>query len=601
MAYAIAQGITQGRARRALGRRVLGFVPVLAAALPLLAIAAGLVGTGLMAFGDAFDDPFAAGGHAFTLRSWQALDAMPGVATSIGLTLWTGIGATLLSVALALLVCAWAQGRGIGRSALRLGAPLLAAPHSALALGLGFLIAPSGWLVGALSSWLAGALSSLPSGRSPAAAIGGDAHGLALVAALVLKDTPFLILVIADALRRLPAPQAINVARTLGYPRAEGFAKVLLPQIYPRIRPAILVVLALSLSVVDVALIVGPGRAGDTAHPPTLAVLALRELTAAGGQSHYTAAAMACLLLAIVIGAIVLWLLFERIVALWGRAWVERGVRGGLTTLAARGAVAIVALGFTAAALSLATLLAWSFAGSWPNSTAWPQDMGFAHWVAHGRDAGMAAIAALVIAGGASAVALLLAVGSLECEDRSDIRPAPRHAWLYFASLLVPQVAYLFGIRAMLAGTRFDGTWLAAIATQLIVVVPCLFLALAGPWRSLDPRHARIARTLGATPCRVLMRIKLPLLAGPIVAACAIAVAASMDQYLPSTLAGSRGVTTLTTQAVTLASGGDRHAIGVYATLQWLLPLFVGAVALALSPGAWPGRGAAGRRSRSPS
>ena len=602
MAYAIAQGIGQARARRTLGRRIFGFAPVLAAALPLLAIAAGLAGTGLMAFGVPFDDPFAAGGHALTLRPWRALAAMPGLATSIGLTLWTGICATLLSVALALLVCAWAQGRGIGRRALRSGAPLLAAPHTTVALGLGFLIAPGGWFVGPLSSWLSGALSSLPSGPSTAAAaIGGDVHGLALIAALVLKDTPFLILVIADALRQLPAPQTMSVARTLGYPRAEAFAKLLLPQIYPRIRPAILVVLALSLSVVDVALIVGPGHAGGPAQPPTLAVLAWREFIAAGGQRGYAAAAMACLLLAIVIGTIGLWLLFERIVAMSGRAWLERGARGGLATLAAHGAVAIVVLGFAAGALSLATLLAWSFAGPWPLSAAWPQGLSIAHWIAHARDAGMAATAALVIAAGATAAALLLAVASLECEDRGDVRPAARWPWLYFAPFLVPQVAYLFGIRAMLTGTRVDGTWLAAIATQLIVVVPCLFLALAGPWRALDPRHARSARTLGAAPRRVLMRIKLPLLAGPIAAACAIAIAASVDQYLPSTLAGSRGVTTLTTQAVALASGGDRHAIGVYATLQWLLPLLVGAAALAFASAIRSGRGGVGRRSRSPS
>lgn len=602
MAYAIAKGIGQGRVRRVLGRRGLGFWPVLVAALPLLAIAAGLAGTGLMAFGDPFDDPFAAGGHALTLRPWQALGAMPDLAASIGLTLWTGIGATFVSVALALLVCAWAQGRGIGRSALRFGAPLLAAPHSALALGVVFLVAPGGWLVGPLSAWLSGAFSSLPFGPSTAAtaAIGGDGHGLALIAALVLKDTPFLILVVADALRRLPASKTLTIARTLGYPRAEGFVRLLLPQIYPRIRPAILVVLALSLSVVDVALIVGPGHAGGPAHPPTLAVLAWREFAAAGGQSRYIAAAMACLLLALVAGTIALWLLFERIVAVSGRVWLERGTRRGLTTVAAHGAVAIVALGITAGALSLATLLAWSLAGAWPTSGVWPQGLSFVHWIAQGRDAGMAAVAALVIAAGATAVALLLAVASLECEDRSDVRPAARPPWLHFVPLLVPQVAYLFGIRAMLAGTSFDGTWLAAIATQLIVVVPWLFLALAGAWRALDPRHARSARTLGAAPRRVLMRIKLPLLAAPIAAACAIAVAVSMDQYLPSALAGSRGVTTLTTQAVSLASGGDRHAIGVYATLQWLLPLLAGGAALAFPPAVRSRRGV-GRRARSSS
>jgi len=585
MTYAMAAGTTHARVRSVRVRRVLALAPGLVAALPIAAVAAGLAGTVMMAFGYPFDDPFAAGGRGISLRPWQELVATPGIATSIGLTLWTGIGATVVSAALAFLVCAWAQGRVLARKAARVAAPLLAVPHSALALGVAFLIAPTGWLVGALWPWL--------TGRPVTAAIagGGDAHGLALIAALVVKETPFLILVIADSLRQLPASQTMTVARTLGYPGAEAFAKVLLPQIYPRIRIVLWAVLALSLSVVDVALIVGPGGPD---HPPTLAVLALRTLTEGGGDARFAGAAMACLLLAMVIGAIAGWWLLERVAAALGRAWIERGRRGMMTTLAARGAVAICALGFAAAALSLAALFAWSIAGPWADRAPWPGSLTFAHWFAHGRDAGIAALATLVVAIGATAIALPLAIGSLECEDRSGVRAPVHPSWLLWVPLLVPQIAFLSGIRALLAGTRLDGSWTAAIATHSIVVLPCLFLAIAGPWRALDRRYARSARTLGAAPRRVLLRIKLPLLAVPLLIACAIAVTASVDQYLPSLFAGSRGVSTLTTRAVALASGADPHAIGVYATLQWSLPLLVCAAAVALAAG----RMGAARRSR---
>ncbi|MGE5667113.1 MAG: ABC transporter permease [Betaproteobacteria bacterium] len=572
MSYEMTAGTSRVRALRAMGRRALALGPVLVAALPVTAVAVGLAGTALLAFGYPFDDPFAAGGRSLSLRPWHELAATPGIAASIGLTLWTGIGATVVSAAVALLACAWAQGRGLGRKAARLAAPLLAAPHSALALGLAFLIAPGGGLVAAASPWLE---------RHPATAAiaGGGRQGLALLGALVLKDTPFLILVVADALRRLPTSKTMSVARTLGYPGTVVFAKLLLPQIYPRIRIALWLVLALSLSVVDVALIVGPG---GTDHPPTLAVLALRNLTQSGGHARFAGAAMACLLLAIVAGAIAAWWVLERVAAALGRAWIERGGRGVLLTVAARVAAVICALGFVAGALALATLLAWSFAGAWPTGAPWPRDLTLAHWIADGRDAGVAVLATVVIAIAATAIALLLAVGGLECEDRSGARAPAGSPWLLWIPLLVPQIAFLFGIRILLAGTRLDGTWVAAIATHSIVVVPCLMLAVVGPWRARDRRYARSARSLGVAPRRVLLRIKLPLLAGPLLAACAVAVAASVDQYLPSVFAGSRGVTTLTTRAVALASGADRHATGVYATLQWLVPLLLCAGALAL-------------------
>ena len=579
MTYAMAQAASRARTRHVLRRRAFALASALVAALPLLAVVAGLAGTLLLAFGYPFDDPFAAGGRGASLRPWHDLAAIPGIATSIALTLWTGIGATLVSVALAILVCAWAQGHGIGRKVVRAAAPLLVAPHSAVALGVAMLAAPTGWPVGALAPWLSGhAVPATP-------ALGGDALGLALIAALVLKQTPFLILVIATALGRLPASQTTALAGTLGYRYAEGFAKALLPQIYPRIRMVVLAVLVLSLSVVDVALILGPKD------PPTLAVVALRELTAAGTRNRYAGAAAACLLLAIVGAAIALWWSGERVVMALGRAWIERGGRGIATACAARGAAVAVALGFAAGALSLADLAAWSFAGAWPTSAPWPSGLTLAHWVAQGRDAGGAALATLVIAIGAGAIALLLAVGRLEFEDRSGPHPAARRPWASLLPLLVPQVAFLFGIRILLTGTRLDGTWAGAIATQLIVVLPCVYLTLAGPWRELDRRYARSAVTLGAPPRRALARVKLPLLAGPILIACAVGVAASADQYLPALLAGSRGVVTLTTSAVALATGGDRAAIGLHATLQWLLPLLVCAVVLALP--VW--RGGAGR------
>ena len=57
---------------------------------------------------------------------------------------------------LALGFCAVAHGRP-WRAALGAWlAPVLATPHAAIAIGLAFLIAPSGWIARALSPWLTG-------------------------------------------------------------------------------------------------------------------------------------------------------------------------------------------------------------------------------------------------------------------------------------------------------------------------------------------------------------------------------------------------------------------------------------------------------------
>jgi putative thiamine transport system permease protein len=86
----------------------------------------------------------------------------------------------------------------------------------------------------------------------------------------------------------------------------------------------------------------------------------------------------------------------------------------------------------------------------------------------------------------------------------------------------------------------------------------------------------------GEAEPRVLWRVRLPMLLRPVLVAAAVGFAVSVGQYLPTLLIGMGRVTTLTTEAVALSSGGDRRLIGVYALSQTVMPLVGFALALAL-------------------
>jgi len=544
----------------------LTIAPACTGALMLTPILAGLIGTTL----PAFDYLPAIGGHRFGFDAWRALAAIPGFASCVLLTLETGVAATLLSVTLAIGFCAWAEGRRGWQRFRGLIAPLLAAPHSALAIGLAFLVAPSGWVVRALSPWLTG-LSTPPD-----ASIVGGASGIALVIALVLKETPFLILMIGGALQQVAVPQAMALSRSLGYAHADGWLKTLLPQVYPQIRLPIYAVLAYSLSVVDVALIVGP------TNPPTLSVLALRGFTDADVRHWFPAAAAASLLFVLVVAAIAGWRSMERAVATLGIRWIERGSRGPATTVVAAAGAALVMTAFAASALSIADLGVWSLATQWRFPAAWPQGLTLANWTAQLPGVRASGLATLVIASTATALALLLVVGCLEHESRRGTRARRRVQWLIYLPLLIPQISFLFGVQVFFVRAGIDGTWAAVIAMHVVFVLPYLFLTLADPWHAIDPRYARSAIALGASAGRVFLRVKVPLMLRPILIASAVGFAVSVGQYLPTLFAGAGRVATLTTDAVTLASGADRRVVGVYAALQAALPLLAYTMAIAL-------------------
>lgn len=194
------------------GARWLGLAPVVTVAAFALPIAAGLIGTLLPAFGVLPS----IGGDAPSLEPWRALAAYPGFATSLKLTIFTGVVATVLSVACALGACAVIHDRPIARRVGAAIAPLLAMPHSALAIGFAFLIAPSGWIVRAISPGLTG--WEVP----PDVSTVGHPLGLALIAALLLKEMPYLMLMTLGALNQVPARAHVAAARTLGYGRVHA-------------------------------------------------------------------------------------------------------------------------------------------------------------------------------------------------------------------------------------------------------------------------------------------------------------------------------------------------------------------------------------------
>jgi putative thiamine transport system permease protein len=179
-------------------------------------------------------------------------------------------------------------------------------------------------------------------------------------------------------------------------------------------------------------------------------------------------------------------------------------------------------------------------------------------------------------------LALLLVAGCLENESRRGYRPGRGALTLVYLPLLAPQIGFLFGVQLLLVRIGLDGTWLAVVWAHLLFVLPYVFLTLADPYRSLDPRYARSALSLGKAPWMVWLRVKLVMLLRPVLVAFAVGFAVSAAQYVPTLFAGGGRIATLTTEALSLASGGNRRTVGVFAFTLAILPLLGFALALGL-------------------
>ena len=150
----------------------------------------------------------------------------PGLWHSAGLSLWVAGASTLGALGATALLLAQGDGRPWMRWLRRLLSPLLALPHVAFAIGIAFLIAPSGWLLRLVAPLLD--LTHQP----PDWQTLKDPWGLGLIVVLILKETPFLLLMALAALDPAKVARQQWLGASLGFSGPRVWGHLLLPPLY---------------------------------------------------------------------------------------------------------------------------------------------------------------------------------------------------------------------------------------------------------------------------------------------------------------------------------------------------------------------------------
>lgn len=104
-----------------------------------------------------------------------------------------------------------------------------------------------------------------------------------------------------------------------------------------------------------------------------------------------------------------------------------------------------------------------------------------------------------------------------------------------------------FGRRGLIGGPLYDAlgiqlpfTTAGVVLAELFVAMPFLVVSVEGALRGLDPRIEEAARTLGASPWRVLLSVTLPLIAPSLLAGSALCWARALGEFGATiTFAGS--------------------------------------------------------------
>jgi putative thiamine transport system permease protein len=516
-----------------------------------LILAAPAVATALLSW------PTAAPGE-----SWNALQSTlqdPQFLPAWALALWVGGASTVAAWRLSARLARhlWLK-QSLNAAAKRL--PLaLAMPHLAFAVGLVLWLAPTGWL--SRLGFAVGLLGDTP----PQTELVQDPWGLALIAGLVIKEVPFLLWLTVALMRREDLRRrfmaAERLALTLGWRGAEAFDRLIWPSLAQRLRWPALAVLVYGCSVVDMALVLGPSR------PPTLAVWVWQALNDADperisqGQWGGVMLGASSLML-----GFVLWAVYGRFSQ--PSPWRRPSEPSRQTSTGPRWHLPSDTVPLIYALVGVA-LLAASFTGQWAYPAWWPQTWTLSGWAqvlsssqTLGHTLGFAAVSATVG---------LLASLSLLALAPQPWKTITRRAWML--TLWWPTVLWVSGAYQAALWLNLEGTAWAVIAGHALIVSPYVLLSLQPAWEALPPQLDGLCASLGQSPWRTFWRVKLPLLRPALASAWAVGFAVSVAQYLPTALLGAGRWETVTTEALTLSSGGQRATLAAYAMLQFLLPV----------------------------
>jgi putative thiamine transport system permease protein len=509
----------------------------------------------------------ALGLNHLSIFGFEAVFAWDGVWHSIGLSLSTAILSSYIACLLTFAIVQRCWNTRFWKKVEVTLSPLLAIPHVAFAIGFAFLFAPTG-ISARLAFYLVGYDANAQT-VSDIAWLVKDPYGLGLIAVLALKEVPFLLLMSIPILQRLNVENLEKIGHSLGYGSSQTWLKVIFPQWFAHLRFPMLAVLAYSVSVVDVAQIIGP------TNPPTFSVLVWQwfndanlSLLPRASAGAVTLFILACMLIGL--ARLIEWCL---------TAGYQKWQYSGRLSIIIPGKSLFTLIALLSAAMLPITLL-WSVAQRWRFPDLLPSRFSLRFWANEWPNLASALSQSIVIAVIAAAISIVLALVAHEYRLKYKLHIP---GYVMVVPMLIPQLSVLSGLQitAMHLNSELYLFWVCW--AHVFFVFPYVYLSLDGPWRGFDDRLTQVALSLGKTPWQTWVRIKLPILLPAILFACAVGISVSLAQYLPTLILGAGRVSTITTEAVALSSGFDRRVTAVYALLQAILPLLFFAIALLMS------------------
>ena len=495
----------------------------------------------------------------FSLNYFYISMNIPGIYKSILLSIFTGLVSTALALFFSQVILLYFFKTKIYNYLKIIISPLIALPHITMAIGLIFILSPSGLFLRFVSPWLTGF------DRPPNTYIFPDEYGFLLILGLMLKEIPFLVLVSLSALREFSSTKFFDLGKSFQHSIFSTWFILIFPIIYKKIRLVIFIIIAFSSSVVDMSLLLAPST------PSTLSVRILQTFQSSDIDSFFIASNLSLIQLLIIMILLAVWIVFEKIIKL--KCFFNFFIK--ITSFKSEFLkfailffnIILFLLSFTGIICSIL----WGFSENWYFPNFFPNDLnidGFLSFYYQNRSLILISIFIPLIV---SLLSISLTIIWVELLDYLKIQKN-QFEWIIFTPLFIPQISFLIGIQSFIILFNYNSFLIPLIFVQLFYVIPYCFIILAPALREVKLDYIKVASSLGKNRIDRLFNIKIPLVLPSLLTSFAIGMIVSFALYVPVYFIGAGRVTTLTVEALNLAMSGSKQDLGIATFFQILFP-----------------------------
>lgn len=208
----------------------------------------------------------------------------------------------------------------------------------------------------------------------------------------------------------------------------------------------------------------------------------------------------------------------------------------------------------------LVPLLLWAGAARWPYPDVLPTGWAPSHLAAALGDGVAGAFAASLLLGVLTAV-LAVPAGAMAAHALAVDPPRGARALmvLLLAPVFVPPFVLVMGLNVVLLRAHVPPV-LGIASILMVTAIPYTTLLMRTAYAGYDRAIEDEARTLGAGPRAVLVRVRIPMLAGPLLASALLAFLVGWSDYVVTLIVGGGMVVTVPLQVAAAASGTGNEA-----------------------------------------